>query len=471
MNNKKHIYIINKLFINLKKINKNNLNYLFNNDYDRFSKFSFLKNDILIDYSRNFLNLEILKLLIKLSINFNIDKFIKNEINIKNNLIISDKDIYKFFISNDKINIFSKFLSKKKINILLKLKYEYSLYEKKILFLINIYDDNLFFFYIIKFLNKYKKKNLILLKININNIDVILNKYDINLNNSLFFAFIEKDININYILKLNSKFNFNILDNTLFFIKNKSNIINIFLKYKIYNFKYIENIKNNINFYLNIGLLISIYTNLNVFYDLIYGIIYFRNYIYNNLNSNISFILGIIDIWNVFFLNKKNKYIVSNIKNSIFFIKKYNYKIKNNNFIKNNYFNKNLSFDYLLYINNIKDEYISKIFSIIENITFFNNKYIKNTNYFDKSLNIIIIKNINPFNIGILDSIYEFRTKIYFFIKKKIETILNNINNTNILNKVLTKKINSDLITEKQIVEYNSSMNGIINFYKKYRNL
>ncbi|BBA84769.1 hypothetical protein [endosymbiont of Pachyrhynchus infernalis] len=491
------INILNKLRLSYKKIINNNSEYIFNTNKKK-NNFSITFNkNILIDFSKNIINNNIINLLVKLFNKFNF-------LNLKNNNYLSYKEIfYLDTILINKINFLYNKLIYNSFNIIenivnighLKYKYEFDFISN----VLKEYKVNNYKFYYLSYLNSdiiniiknfnlkktifiisydtyedYKLIEIINFIINRINLEIDnINNYintniiiltSLNLKNRIF------NINTNNIIYINT--NININTNSIYYI---SMILLIYLGNLNFNnfIKGIKNINNNFLYekkiYNNISVLLSL---IDIWYliffkfriNLMFLDYYLNNFInyYINLHlfyKNISFykniILGSSDIYIQNFLYKT----LLNNKNLncefIFFCKNNNFlfEYNHNNFISESFYRSRSMFFINNNINNIKNFLFNK----------------KRKNYeFNNNINIIpnnfiLLNKLNPNNLGILIYIYKYR----IFLKNiLISNIKNEKLNFNYLDNIIDIL---DIKLENQETNYDTSTNELINFYKKNR--
>lgn len=85
----------------------------------------------------------------------------------------------------------------------------------------------------------------------------------------------------------------------------------------------------------------------------------------------------------------------------------------------------------------------------------------------NRSTNSIMFKELNPFTLGALIALYEHKVFVQGVIWR-----INSFDQWGVqLGKQLAKEIQYDLLDEQPVAKYDSSTNGLVNYYKRYRNI
>lgn len=85
----------------------------------------------------------------------------------------------------------------------------------------------------------------------------------------------------------------------------------------------------------------------------------------------------------------------------------------------------------------------------------------------NRSSNSIMFKELNPFTLGALIALYEHKVFVQGVIWR-----INSFDQWGVqLGKQLANQIQFDLVNDQPVVKYDSSTNGLVNYYKRYRNI
>ena len=78
-----------------------------------------------------------------------------------------------------------------------------------------------------------------------------------------------------------------------------------------------------------------------------------------------------------------------------------------------------------------------------------------------------MFKELNPFTLGALIALYEHKVFVQGVIWR-----INSFDQWGVqLGKQLANQIQFDLVDDDPVVKYDSSTNGLVNYYKRYRNI
>ncbi len=85
----------------------------------------------------------------------------------------------------------------------------------------------------------------------------------------------------------------------------------------------------------------------------------------------------------------------------------------------------------------------------------------------NRSSNSILFKELNPFTLGALIALYEHKVFVQGVIWR-----INSFDQWGVqLGKQLANQIQYELVDDEPVVKYDSSTNGLVNYYKRYRNI